>query len=32
MKFTPTKLEGCFVVDPKIFNDERGYFLESYNS
>ncbi len=31
MKFTPTKLEGCFVVDPKIFNDERGYFLESYN-
>ena len=30
MKFTPTKLEGCFVVDPKIFNDERGYFLESY--
>ena len=31
MKFTPTKLEGCFVVEPKIFNDERGYFLESYN-
>lgn len=31
MNFIPTKLEGCFVVEPKIFNDERGYFLESYN-
>jgi dTDP-4-dehydrorhamnose 3,5-epimerase len=31
MNFIPTKLEGCFVIEPKIFNDERGYFLESYN-
>ena len=31
MNFLPTKLEGCFVIEPKIFNDERGYFLESYN-
>jgi dTDP-4-dehydrorhamnose 3,5-epimerase len=31
MNFTPTKLDGCFVIEPKIINDERGYFLESYN-
>ena len=31
MNFIPTKLEGCFVIEPKIFNDERGYFLESHN-
>ena len=31
MNFIPTKLEGCYVLEPKIFNDERGYFLESYN-
>ena len=31
MNFTPTKLDGCFVIEPKIFNDERGYFLESFN-
>ena len=31
MNFIPTKLEGCFIIEPKIFQDERGYFLESYN-
>jgi dTDP-4-dehydrorhamnose 3,5-epimerase len=31
MNFIPTKLEGCFVIELKIFNDERGYFLESFN-
>ena len=31
MNFITTKLEGCFVIEPKIFNDERGYFLESFN-
>jgi dTDP-4-dehydrorhamnose 3,5-epimerase len=31
MKFIPTKLEGCFVIEPKIIGDERGYFIESYN-
>lgn len=27
----PTKLEGCFIIEPKIFHDERGYFMESFN-
>ncbi|SEK77953.1 dTDP-4-dehydrorhamnose 3,5-epimerase [Aquimarina amphilecti] len=28
---TETKLKGCFVLEPTIFKDERGYFFESYN-
>jgi dTDP-4-dehydrorhamnose 3,5-epimerase len=32
MKVTETKLKGCFILEPKIFNDERGYFFESFNS
>lgn len=26
-----TKLKGCFVLEPNVFQDKRGYFLESYN-
>lgn len=26
-----TKLKGCFIIQPQIFQDKRGYFLESYN-
>lgn len=26
-----TYLKGCFVITPKVFNDERGYFLETFN-
>ena len=31
MKFIETKLKGCFILEPSIFKDDRGYFLESYN-
>jgi len=31
MKFTETKLKGCFLIEPKIITDERGYFMESFN-
>lgn len=31
IKATETKLKGCFILEPQIFEDERGYFLESYN-
>lgn len=31
MKITNTKLEGCFILEPQIFNDSRGYFYESFN-
>jgi dTDP-4-dehydrorhamnose 3,5-epimerase len=30
MKFTPTTLEGSFVIDPGIFEDERGWFTRYY--
>jgi dTDP-4-dehydrorhamnose 3,5-epimerase len=28
---TETKLKGCFVLEPKVFEDGRGYFFESFN-
>ena len=31
MNFIPTKLEGCFIIEPKLIFDERGYFMESFN-
>ena len=31
MNFIPTKIEGCYVIEPKIISDERGYFMESFN-
>lgn len=32
MIYNETKLKGCFVLEPKIFKDNRGYFFESFNS
>ena len=26
-----TKLKGCYILQPQVFNDMRGYFIESYN-
>ena len=31
MNATETKLKGCFILEPTIFEDDRGYFFESYN-
>lgn len=31
MTILPTKLAGCFIVEPKIISDARGYFMESFN-
>lgn len=31
IKATETKLKGCFLIEPTIFDDERGYFFESFN-
>ncbi|EQF29165.1 dTDP-4-dehydrorhamnose 3,5-epimerase [Clostridioides difficile CD160] len=30
-KFIKTKIEGLYIVEPNVFCDERGYFMESYN-
>ncbi len=31
MKVQKTDIEGVLVLEPNVFKDERGYFLESYN-
>ncbi len=31
MKVTETKLKGCFIIEPTVFKDSRGYFFESFN-
>ncbi|HEX9981563.1 MAG TPA: dTDP-4-dehydrorhamnose 3,5-epimerase [Flavobacterium sp.] len=31
MKFTPTSIAGCFILEPKALIDDRGYFMESFN-
>ena len=31
MTAIPTKLEGCFIIEPTLFYDDRGYFMESFN-
>ncbi len=31
MKIIETSLSGLFIIEPKVFKDERGYFYEAYN-
>jgi dTDP-4-dehydrorhamnose 3,5-epimerase len=31
MNIIETGIEGLLVIEPKVFEDERGYFFESYN-
>ncbi|MFD0964618.1 dTDP-4-dehydrorhamnose 3,5-epimerase [Pseudofulvibacter geojedonensis] len=31
MSIKETILKDCFIIDPKVFKDKRGYFLESFN-
>ena len=31
MKAIETILKGCFIIEPSVFQDSRGYFFESYN-
>lgn len=31
MTATETKLKGCFIIEPKVLEDHRGYFFESFN-
>ncbi len=31
MKLIKTKIGDLFVLEPKVFEDDRGYFFESYN-
>ena len=31
MKVTPTEIPDVMVLEPRVFQDERGFFLESFN-
>lgn len=31
MKFIETKISDVIIIEPSVFIDERGYFLETYN-
>ena len=31
MKKIPTPLNGVYVLEPKVFGDERGFFMETFN-
>lgn len=31
MNFIETKIAGLLIIEPRVFEDERGYFFESYN-
>ena len=30
-KFNPTDIEGVYIVEPTVYGDERGYFMETYS-
>lgn len=29
--FNKTEIEGVYIIEPKVFGDNRGYFMETYN-
>lgn len=31
MKITETKLDGVVIIEPDVFGDNRGFFMESWN-
>ena len=31
MNFIKTGIEGVVIIEPKLFNDARGYFFESFS-
>lgn len=32
MKKIDTNIEGVFIIEPEVFGDNRGYFMETYSS
>lgn len=31
MTFNKTEIEGVYIIEPKVFGDSRGFFMETYN-
>ncbi len=32
MTIKETEIKDCFIIKPNVFEDERGYFMESFNA
>jgi dTDP-4-dehydrorhamnose 3,5-epimerase len=32
MKVNHSKLKGCVIIEPRVFGDERGFFLETFQA
>ena len=32
MNIIKTTIEGLVIIEPKVYQDERGYFFESFNA
>ncbi|MGK6351040.1 dTDP-4-dehydrorhamnose 3,5-epimerase [Parapedobacter sp. DT-150] len=32
MKFTPTPIPDLIVIEPQVWKDDRGFFIETYNA
>ena len=32
MNVIKTKIDGAFIIEPKVFGDERGFFLETFQA
>ena len=32
MNIVKTSLDDCVIIDPKVFEDERGFFLETFHT
>src|SRR3546814_9758105 len=32
MEIQETGLKGCVIIKPRVFEDDRGYFFESFNA
>ncbi|MCQ2793138.1 MAG: dTDP-4-dehydrorhamnose 3,5-epimerase [Bacilli bacterium] len=31
LKFNKTSIEGVYIIEPEVFGDNRGYFMETYS-
>lgn len=31
MELVKTKLDGVYIVEPKVYGDNRGWFMETYS-
>ena len=32
MKITHSKLKDCVIIEPRVFGDDRGFFLETFQA